>query len=141
MWENYCVQNRAINDMNYKTSKCKDCLPDCNRVQMDWSTRYSTSANYADICEDESEIGIKYVKKLLGHIDFDNLSNAMAENGLQNVYDVNISDTISVCKFLSKHEWSFAMVELNKLTGIRIMQDVRTSFADRLATIGKVLCF
>ena len=65
----------------------------------------------------------------------------MAENGLQNVYDVNISDTISVCKYLSKHEWSFAMVELNKLTGIRIMQDVRTSFADRLATIGKVLCF
>ena len=124
--------------MNYKTSKCKECLPDCNRVQMDWNTRYSTSANYADICEDEAEIGTKFVKKFLKHIDFGNLSMAMAENGLQNMYDVNITDTVSVCKYFADNEWSFIMVELYKLTGIRIMQDVRTSFADRLATIGKL---
>ena len=137
MWESYCFQNRALNDMIYKSTNCSECLPNCNQIQMDTQSRYSESSNYEDICEDESELGVKYVQKLFKGFNLTAMNKTMEENGLRNVYDVNLNDRIAVCKYLSKNEWSFAMIGLEKLTGIRIMQDVRTEFADRLATIGE----
>ena len=89
----------ALNDMSHKTQFCH-CLPNCNKVQMDTQTLHIKSAIYADICEDEDEIGWKYVNALLNNVKINELYDTMAENDLENVYKVNLSDSQAVCQYL-----------------------------------------
>ena len=85
--------------MSHKTQFCH-CLPNCNKVQMDTQTLHIKSAIYADICEDEDEIGWKYVNALLNNVKINELYDTMAENDLENVYKVNLSDSQAVCQYL-----------------------------------------
>ena len=67
---------------------------------MDTQTLHIKSAIYADICEDEDEIGWKYVNALLNNVKINELYDTMAENDLENVYKVNLSDSQAVCQYL-----------------------------------------
>ena len=42
-------------------------------------------------------------------------------------------------KTFRKQEWSYAIIGLTRTTGMKVMQDVRVEFTDRIATIGNEL--
>ena len=52
---------------------------------MDSQSRYSESSNYEDICEDEGELGVQYVKKLFQGFNLTAINKTMEENDLRNV--------------------------------------------------------
>ena len=123
--------------MDYKIKHC-NCLPNCNLIQMDTSTVHMTSEIFIDLCSDTDELGVEYVTALLNNVKTNELYETMKENELKNVHDdMNLTDPASVCNYLLKNEWAYVMVSLKRPTGIQIMKDVRVTFIDRIAAIGK----
>ncbi len=138
-YETRCFTAYAQSNITYKSATCH-CYPSCDAMQIDYATASLSNLFMADFCEDDTEHGWKYVDAFLANISRNSLHDAMQENGLESVMiGRNFSDNVEVCNFVAENDMSYIIIGLAKSKGMRILQDVRVGFEDRVATIGGTL--
>lgn len=90
----------------------------------------------SDECEDDQEFGRAYTNIKLINSKYEGLTKALSLNEMQSRLKVNYSDASEVCKHLGKQSWAYVTFELAKDTAMKIVQDVRVRFPDKVAVVG-----
>ena len=99
-------------------------------------------------CEDAEEFGYAHALNKARRTNQVEMNQVLSELGFEPVFKANLSGmsadesaeelTHSTCLELGSTEWSYASFELARDTAMKVLQDVRVSFPDKVATIGTI---
>jgi hypothetical protein len=139
LYETRCYTKVGLKNPVYKNDNCR-CLPNCNTIKIAHEERsaYLYEREIDENC-DEDEMFDQQTHNKLKNTNFEFMLEVMDANGLTNHIPINSTDTLGTCKYLANHDWALALFELSTDSALKIVQNLRVTFPDKLAVIGQLV--
>ncbi len=162
LFEAECFDH-VFDDRYYGAENCSDCYPGCKATLLDYKQfkcndfiytylesllfQFSNFLDDSDVssCDELDSEQYKYTKSaveaanLVPVLETMTLTNMSENNAIEyHLKSAAIFGNVSgLCKYMMGKHWTSAMFQLPSANALRLYQDVKVTFSDKIATFGK----